>query len=76
MYSADDRSGPGVQRFKGCILITIRHFVNVLYGKTDRFHIPTNMEHGIWHLCGKTSIFYEDFGSSILSLSLTLNVEP
>jgi hypothetical protein len=47
-----------------------------LYGKTDRFHIPTNLEHGIWQLCGKTSIFYEDFGSSILSLSLTLNVEP
>ncbi|MFH1934960.1 MAG: hypothetical protein ABIN18_25765 [Pseudomonadota bacterium] len=32
-----------VQRFKGCILITIRHFENVLYGKTDRFHIPTNL---------------------------------
>jgi hypothetical protein len=27
-------------------------------------------------LCRKTGIFYEDFGSSILSLSLTLNVEP
>jgi len=65
-----------VHGFKGCILITIRHFVNVLYGKTDRFHIPTNLEHGIWQLSGKTSIFYEDFGSSILSLSLTLNVEP
>ena len=26
MYSADDRSGPGVQRFKGCILITIHPF--------------------------------------------------
>ena len=75
MYSADNRSGPGVQGFKGCILITKRHFLNVLYGKTDRFHIPTNIEHGIWQLCGKTSIFYEDFGSSILSLSLTLNVE-
>jgi hypothetical protein len=68
--------GSEVQRFKGCILITIRHFVNVLHGKTDRFHIPTNLEHGIWQLCGKTSAFYEDFGSSILSLSLTLNVEP
>jgi len=32
-----------VQRFKGCILITIRHFVNVLYGKTDRLCIPTNL---------------------------------
>jgi len=32
-----------VQRFKGCILITIRNFVNVLYGKTDRFQIPTNL---------------------------------
>ncbi len=35
--------GSKVQRFKGCILITIRHFVNVLYGKNDRFHIPTNL---------------------------------
>jgi len=54
----------------------MRQFVNVLYGKTDRFHTPTNLEHGICQLCGKTSIFYEDFGSSILSLALTLNVEP
>ncbi len=69
-------TGSKVQRFKGCILITIRHFVNVLYGKTDLFHIPTDLEHGIWQLCGKTSIFCEDFGSSILSLPLTLNVEP
>jgi len=36
-------TGSKVQRFKGCILITIRPFVNVLYGKTDRFHIPTNL---------------------------------
>ena len=86
--------GSKVQRFKGCVFITIRHFVNVLYGKTDRFHIPTNLpaiaellgycpfrtwqarqaglEHGIWQLYGKTNILYEDFGSSILSLSLTL----
>jgi len=65
-----------VQRFKGCILITICHFVNVLYGKTDRFHIPTNLENGIWQLYAKPNIFYEDFGSSILSFSLTLNPEP
>jgi len=39
-------------------------------------HIPTNLEHGIWQLCGKISIFCEDFGSSILCLSLTVNVEP
>ena len=62
--------------FNGCILITIRHFINVLYGKTERFHIPMNLEHVIWQLYDKTSIFCEDFGSSILSLSLTLNVEP
>ena len=62
-----------VQRFKGWFLITVHHFLNALYGKTDRFHIPTNLEHGIWQLCGKSSIFYEDFGSSILSLSLTRN---
>jgi hypothetical protein len=32
---------------------------------------------GTWYfaIMSKTSIFYEDFGSSILSLSLTLNVE-
>jgi hypothetical protein len=47
-----------------------------LYGKIDLFHIPTDLEHGIWQLCGKTSIFCEDFGSSISSLPLTLNVEP
>ena len=69
-------TGSKVQRFKGCILITIRHFVNVLYGKAYLFHIPTNLEHGIWQICGKTSIFYDYFGSSILSLALTLNVEP
>ena len=62
-----------VHRFKGCILITMRHFVDVLYGKTDPLHIRTNLEHGIWQLCGKTSVFYEGFGSSILSLSLTRN---
>jgi len=32
-----------VQGFNGCIFITIRHFVNVLYGKTERFHILTNL---------------------------------
>jgi len=34
--------------FKGCIIITLSHFVSVLYVKTDRFHIPTNLEHGTW----------------------------
>jgi len=29
-----------------------------------------------WQLFGKMSVFYEDFGPSIPSLSLTLNVEP
>ena len=47
-----------VHGFKGCILTTIRHFVDVLYGKTDCFHMPTNLEHCIWQLCGKTSIFF------------------
>ena len=65
-----------VQGFKGCILITIRHFVNVLYGKIDRFHIPANLEHGTWQLCGKIRIFYENFRAPILVFSLTLNVEP
>ena len=98
MYSVDDRSGPGVQRFKGYILITIRHLVNVLYGKTDRFCITTNLPaisdllgyarsvhdrrgRRVWNMIFgnyevKPAFFYEDFGSSILSLSLTLNVEP
>jgi hypothetical protein len=95
MYNADDRSGPGVQRFRGCILSTIRHFVNVLYGKTDRFHIPTNLPaiadllgyarsvhdrrgRRVWNMVfgnyvAKPAFFYEDLGSSILSLPLTLN---
>ncbi len=38
--------------------------------------IPQTGGGGIWQVCGNTSIFYEDFGPSILSLSLTLNVEP
>ncbi len=29
-----------------------------------------------WQLFGKASIFNEDFGSSMPSLSLTLNIEP
>jgi hypothetical protein len=33
---------------KGCALITICHFVSVLYRETDRFYVPTNLEHGIW----------------------------
>jgi len=65
----------GSEGFKGCILITIRHFVNVLYRKTDRFHIPTNLEYGIWQWCGNTRNFYEDFGDPISVFSLTLNVE-
>ena len=35
--------GSKVQRFKGCIFMTIGDFVNVLYGKTDRFHNTTNL---------------------------------
>jgi hypothetical protein len=27
---------------------------------------PLSLEHGILQLCGKTSIFYEDFGSSFV----------
>jgi len=34
--------------FKGCILITLSHFVRVLYVKIDRFHIPTNLEHSTY----------------------------
>jgi hypothetical protein len=40
--------GSKVQGFKGCILITLSHFVSFLYVKTNRFHIPTNLEHGTW----------------------------
>ncbi len=34
---------------------------------------PYKSGHGIWQLCGKTSICYEYFGSTTLSLTLTLN---
>ena len=47
-----------------------------LRGTAGRYLRQTGLEHGIWQLCGKTSIFYEVFRASILSLSLTLNVEP
>jgi hypothetical protein len=40
------------------------------------FLSPDPVLEAYWQLCGKTSIFYKDFGSSILSLFLTLNVEP
>ena len=90
--------GSKVQWFSGCILITIRHFVNVLYGNTDRLYIPTNLPaiadllgyacsvhdtrgRRVWNMVfgnyvANPAFFYKDFGSSILSLSLTLNVEP
>ena len=51
--------------FKDCILIIMHYFVNLLYGKTDRFYIPTNPEHGIWQLLGKMNICNEDFGFSM-----------
>lgn len=55
--------------------ITMRHFINVLYAKTDRFHIPT-----IWNMVLVSGIakvaFLEDFGDRISAFSLTLNVEP
>ena len=40
--------GSKIQRLKGCIVITLRHFVNVLYGKADRF--PHPHKSGIWYL--------------------------
>jgi hypothetical protein len=49
--------GSKVQRFKGYIFITIHHFASILWGQNDRFHIPTNPEHGTWQGCGKTRIF-------------------
>jgi len=63
--------GSKVQGFKGCILITIRYFVSVLYGKTTHFYIPINLEHGTWRLCGKPRILYEHFGDPISVFPLT-----
>ena len=66
-------------RFKGCKLITIRNFVNVLFGKTERFHTPKNLEHGTWPWCGKTRFFQKGFRGSNFSFFPNpelLNPEP
>ena len=59
--------GSGVQRFWAQRLYPHHYalFCKSVVGKTDRFYIPINPEHGIWQLYGKTSIFYEDFEFSM-----------
>jgi hypothetical protein len=49
-----------VQRFKGCILITIRHFVNVLYAKAFAVKALRRMN--------GDSTFYNLFGSGVSCL--------
>ncbi|MFH1931642.1 MAG: hypothetical protein ABIN18_08660, partial [Pseudomonadota bacterium] len=61
------RNRSWVQRFKGCILITIRHFVNVLYGKTDRLHIPTNLP-AIADLLGYASSVHDRRGRRVWNM--------
>jgi hypothetical protein len=65
--------GSGVQ---GSILVPGLHLVCAFMRKaSDSSSLIQNLEPH-WQLLGKMSIFNEDFGSSIPSLSLTLNVEP
>ena len=66
--------GSKVQRFKGYILITIRHFANVLYGKTDRFHIPTNL-HAIADLLGYARSVHERRGRRVWNIVFGSYVE-
>jgi hypothetical protein len=65
--------GSGVQ---GSILVHGVHLSYVFMRKASASSgLIQNLEPN-WQLFGKMSIFNEDFGSSITSLSLTLNVEP
>jgi len=66
--------GSKVQRFKGYILITIRHFVNVLHGKTDRFHIPTNLP-AIADLLGYARSVHERRGRRVWNIVFGSYVE-
>jgi hypothetical protein len=73
MYSADDAvwaRGSGVQ---GCILVPGQHLGCVFTRKASASSgLIQNLEPN-WQLFGKMSIFNEDFGSLMPSLSLTLN---
>jgi hypothetical protein len=109
MYSADDRSGPGVQGSKpalarrdvamkllshsmglafhhhiltcqvwarGCILVPGLHLGCVFTRKASASSGLIQDLEPNWQLSGEMSIFNEDFESLMVSLSLTLNVEP
>jgi len=76
-YNLDVRvhgfKGSGVQ---GCILVPGLYLGWVFSRKASASSgLIQNLEPN-WQLFGKMSIFNEDFGSSMPSLSLTLNVEP
>ena len=65
--------GSGVQ---GCILVPGLHLGCIFTRKASASSgLIQNLEPN-WQLFGKMSIFNENFGSLIPSLSLTLNVEP
>ncbi len=65
--------GSGVQ---GSILVPGLHLGCIFTRKASTSSgLIQNLEPN-WQLLGKMSIFNDDFGSSMPSLSLTLNVEP
>ena len=76
-----DCMGSRVQGFKGSgvqdsILVPGLHLGCVFAGKASASSgLIQNLKPN-WQLFGEISIFYEDFGSSMPSLFLTLNVEP
>jgi hypothetical protein len=65
--------GSGVQ---GSILVPRVHLGYAFKRKASASSVLIQNLKLNWQLLGKMSIFYEDFGSSIPFLSLTLNVEP
>jgi len=71
----------GVHRFKGsgvqgCIFVPGLHLGGAFTTKASASSgLFQNLEPN-WQLFGKLSIYNEDFGSLMPSLSLTLNVEP
>jgi hypothetical protein len=75
-----DPNGIGVHGFKGsgvqgCIPVPGLHLGSVFTRKASASSGPIQNLEPNWQLFGKMSIFNEDFGSLMASLSLTLNVE-
>ena len=61
---------------QGSVLVPVSILEAYLCEKRSASSLPIWKLPAHWQLRGKASIYCKDFGSSILSLSLTLNVEP